>query len=284
MSSPERCADLSELAGEQLGATATTAENWLLVEIPGTWQRDVAAGAGLPDPARDAVRAWLETTPSSRLLFLRRPGRTREAGRLAFVVRAGETHGAVRRFSLASPDQLADVDLEHGGEPTAGPLVLVCGHGARDACCAQRGAAVFAALAEPLDRDQLWLSSHQGGHRFAANVLVLPLGVHLGRVGPEGSATIVARALAGRIDLSHYRGRSVYAAHVQAAELAVRTARDLDGVTDLELVEADGAIVRFRDAAGREHVAVVEESLGPTVPASCGADPEPQAGFVARVV
>jgi len=284
VSSSGRCADLSELAGEQLGATATTAENWLLVEVPGTWQRDVAAGAGLPDSARAAVLAWLETTPSSRLLFLRRPGRTRGAGLLAFVVRAGETHASVQRFSLASPGQLADVDLEHDGEPIATPLVLVCGHGVRDACCALRGAAVYAALVGPLDEDQLWLSSHQGGHRFAANVLVLPLGLHLGRIAPEGSAPIVARALAGRIDLSHYRGRSVYAARVQAAELAVRTARGLDGVADLELVDADGAIVRFRDAAGEEHVAVVEESVGPTVPASCGADPEPQAGFVARVV
>ena len=101
---------------------------------------------------------------------------------------------------------------------------------------------------------------------------------------PRGAAPIVARALSGRIDLANYRGRSVYAARVQAAEVAVRSARKLDGVAELELVDADGAIVRFRDSAGREHVAVVEESVGPTVPASCGADPEPQAGFVARLV
>lgn len=283
MSSPERCADLSELAGEQLGATATTAENWLLVEVPGTWQRDVAAGAGLSDPAREAALAWLETTPSSRLLFLRRPGRTRRPGGLAFVVRAEETRAEVRRFSLGSPAQLADVDLERGGEPIATPLVLVCGHGARDACCALRGTSVYSALAARLAEDQLWLSSHQGGHRFAANVLVLPLGVQLGRVAPEDAEPIVARALSGRIDLAHYRGRSVYAARVQAAELAVRTARELAGVADLELVDTDGANVRFRDRTGTEHVAVVEERVGPTVPASCGADPEPQPGFDARV-
>ena len=284
MSSPERCADVSELAGEQLGATATTAENWLLIEVPGTWERDVAAGAGLSDPAREAVLAWLETTPSSRLLFVRRPGRTREPGGLAFVVRAEETQAEVRRFSLASADQLAEVDLERGGAPVVTPLVLVCGHGARDACCARRGTAVYAALADQLAKDQLWLSSHQGGHRFAANVLVLPLGVHLGRIAPGDAAPVVARVLSGRIDLPHYRGRSVYAARVQAAELAVRTARGLDGVGDLELVDADGATVRFRAAAGGEHVALVDERVGPTVPASCGADPEPQTGFVARVV
>ena len=283
MSSPTRCADLSELAGEPLGATATTAENWLLVEVPGTWQRDVADGAGLPDAARAAARAWLDATPSSRLLFLRRPGRMRTGVRLAFVVRAGETEGEVRRFEVASPAALAEVDLVRGGEPSATPLVLVCGHGTRDACCALRGTAVYGALGSELDEDQLWLSSHQGGHRFAANVLVLPAGVHLGRVTPGESAAVVDRALAGRIDLTRYRGRSAYPARVQAAELALRTELDLDAIGELALVD-DGETVRFKGADGREHAAIVEEHIGPSVPASCGAEPEPQVGFGARVV
>ena len=192
--------------------------------------------------------AWLETTPSSRLLFLRRPGRHTRARR-ARVRRAcrGDARTRSGASSLGSPDELADVDLGRGGEPIATPLVLVCGHGARDACCALRGTAVYAALAERLDEDQLWLSSHQGGHRFAANVLVLPLGSPPRARRARGRGTVVARALSGRIDLAHYRGRSVYPARVQAAELAVRTARELDAVADLELVDADGAIVRFRD-------------------------------------
>jgi hypothetical protein len=283
VSSPARCADLSELAGEPLGATATTAENWLLVEVPGTWQRDVADGAGLPDAASDAARAWLDATPSSRLLFLRRPGRTRAGATLAFVVRAGESDPEVRRFELASASALAEVDLVRGGETTATPLVLVCGHGARDACCVIRGTAVYRALGKELADDRLWLSSHQGGHRFAANVLVLPAGIHLGRVTPAESASVVGRALSGRIDLAHYRGRSAYPARVQAAELAVRTELELDAIGELALVD-EGEAVRFRGPDGREHAAVVEERIGPSVPASCGAELEPQIGFGARVV
>ena len=282
MSTPARCADLSELAGEPLGATATTAENWLLVEVPGTWQRDVADGAGLPDAAAHTVRAWLDATPSSRLLFLRRPGRTRIGAGLAFVVHAGETEAGVRRFELESPAELADVDFARGGKQTSSPLVLVCGHGARDACCALRGTAVYGALADEFDEDQLWLSSHQGGHRFAANVLVLPAGVHLGRLVPSESADVVGRALAGRIELTRYRGRSIYPARVQAAELAVRRELGLDAIGDLELVD-DGETVRFRRPGGQEHAAIVEERVGPSVPASCGAEPEPQMGFSARV-
>jgi hypothetical protein len=283
VSSPARCADLSELAGEPLGATGTTAENWLLAEVFGTWQRDVGGGAGLPDAARDAARAWLEATPSSRLLFVRRPGRTRTGARLAFVVRAGESEAGVRCFELASAAALAEVDLVRGGEPSTTPLVLVCGHGTRDACCALRGTAVYGALGSELAEDQLWLSSHQGGHRFAANVLVLPAGIHLGRVAPADSAAVVGRALSGRIDLTRYRGRSAYPARVQAAELAVRAEFELDAIGDLTLVD-DGETVRFRGPGGCEHAAIVEERVGPSVPASCGAEPEPQIGFSARVV
>jgi len=284
VSTAPRCADLSELAREPLGATATNAENWLLIEVPGTWQRDVGDGAGLPEEARRVAADWLESTPSSRLLFVRRPGRARSGAALAFVVHAGESRAEVRRFELAAAGDLAATDLARGGEETGTRLVLVCGHGMRDACCALRGTAVFGALAEGLGDDEIWLSSHHGGHRFAANVLVLPVGVHLGRLAPESATSAVADALAGRIDLAHYRGRVAYPARVQAAELAVRSAEQLSAVADLGLLAVDDALVRFRSADGREHAAIVEERMGPSVPASCGADPEPQAGFTTRVV
>ena len=284
MSTSPRCSELSELAGELLGATATHAKNWLLVEMPGTWDRDVGGGAGLPEPARRAASEWLERTPSSRLLFIRRPGRARPAAALAFVVHAGESRLVVRRFELVSPGDVSEVDLVGGGDETDAELVLVCGHGTRDACCALRGTAVYGALTARLADDELWLSSHQGGHRFAANVLVLPAGIHLGRLAPGSAAPVVADALAGRIDLAHYRGRVAYPAGVQAAELAVRSAEGIEAVTDLSLVAAEDEVVRFRGADGREHAAVVEERLGPSVPASCGADPEPQAVVTAQVV
>ncbi len=79
----------------------------------------------------------------------------------------------------------------------AAKLVLVCGHGSRDACCARLGTAVYGALDSRFLDVELWLSSHQGGHRFAANVLVLPTGIQLGRVDPENAVALTASALAG---------------------------------------------------------------------------------------
>ena len=281
--SGERCSEISLGAHESLVATATTAERWLLVEVPGSWPRDVSAVGALPTAAAGAVATWLEQTPGSRLLFIRRPGRS-PAQSLVFVIRAAESSVEVRRIELEDTDELADVDLARDGDRTDQQLVLVCGHGSRDTCCALRGTAVYGALAERLGDEELWVSSHQGGHRFAANVLVLPSGLQFGRVDPAEAASVVVRALQGRIELDRYRGRTCYESMVQAAEWAVREARELEGVESLRLTGVEGPVVRFRGLDGLEHAAQVEEAIGPSVPASCRAEPAPRTVFSALVV
>jgi len=278
-----RCAVLSEEAGESLAASATTAANWLLVEVRGTWPRDVSDLTPLDPRAQKVITAWLEDVPSSRLLFIRRPGRARDR-RLVFVVRASEHEGDVRRFEVGAMDELADIDLAVDGEVADAPLVLVCGHGTRDTCCARRGSAVFGMLAQHLAHDELWHSSHHGGHRFAANVLVLPGGIHLGRVAPEDAPRVVGGALTGRIELEHYRGRTAYTTREQAAERVVRETTGLVSLADVRLAGVDGAHVLFVDSAGREYRALPEEGLGPAVPASCGVDAMPQPHVTARLV
>jgi hypothetical protein len=280
----ERCSDRSRAAGEQLPGTAATVDRWLLLEVPGSWSRDVGSGAGLPDAVRATVSSWLaNATERRRLLFVRRPGRA-PAPRLAFVVRAHESSHEVRRIELDRIDRLAGVELERFGDAVDARLVLVCGHGTRDACCALRGTAVYGALVGRLDDEELWISSHQGGHRFAPNVLVLPLGLQLGRVEPDEAPAVVARALEGRIELDRYRGRTCYPPAVQAAEHAIRAARGLAGVSELSLVDADSEVIRFRDRNGDEHAARVVEREGPAVAPSCGDAPEPQRTFVAQLL
>lgn len=257
---------------------------WLLIEVRGTWPREVGAGEGLPEGAREPVAAWRERAPGPRrVLFLRRPAR-RGASLLAFVVRAEETGGEVRRISFADHSELAGVDFDDIGARVDTQLVLVCGHGSRDQCCALRGTAVYGALEARLGEEELWISSHHGGHRFSANVLVLPAGLHFGRVEPGNAPLLVARALAGRIELGNYRGRTCYGPGAQAAEHAVRSATGLDGVEHLRLDEAREPAVRFRAWDGTGHEAVAEPVSGPAVPASCGAQPETQTGFRARLL
>jgi hypothetical protein len=278
-----RCANLSEAAGEPLAATATNALEWLLVEVPGAWPRDVSHDEVLDAPTRAAISAWQVERPSSRLLFTRRPGRA-STRRCVFVATAWETRQVVRRIDLEDGAGLAEVDLARDGVVVDRQLVLVCGHGTRDACCALRGRAVFGALEAQVAPDDLWLSSHQGGHRFAANVLVLPHAIHLGRIAAENAARVVGDALGGRIALEHYRGRTAYTARQQAAERVVREAQGLVGVSDLRLVEGAGDEIVFVDRRGNEHRAVTEEVAGPPVPASCGDRAEPQKHVEARLL
>lgn len=269
----EACADASARAGIELAGTATETSRWLLLEHRGAWGRDAVEDTELPE----AVRETLSSFPG-RTLLVRRPDR--RAGRTTvFEAEATEAGGRLTRRRLETMDELAGGVA--GGEPIAGPLLLVCAHGRRDACCARLGVPVFDALAPHADPGGLWQSSHQGGHRFAANVLVLPWGVQLGRVAPDDAARVVALLKGGRIPLDLYRGRALYTPVVQAAEVFVRTQLDADAVGGLELLAVDGDRVTFAHAGGETSVAV-DEHPGPIVPASCGAEPEPATVYSVR--
>lgn len=269
----EACADASAGAGIGLAGTATETSRWLLVEHRGAWGPDAVEDTVLPDPVRETLAAF-----PGRTLLVRRPDR-RAPGTAVFAAQATEAGGRLTWCELGSMDEL--VGGVPAGEVVPGPLLLVCAHGRRDACCARLGLPVFDALAPHVDDTHLWQSSHQGGHRFAANVLVLPWGVQLGRVAPDAAARVVELLGGGRIPLDHYRGRSLYAAAAQAAEVFVRAELGVDAVGGLELVAVDGDRVTFEHAGG-EATATVEESVGPLVPTSCGAEPEPATVYSVR--
>jgi hypothetical protein len=268
------CSDASLAAGEPLAATATEAARWLLVEVRGAWGRDAVADTELPAGARAALDAF-----DGRAVLVRRPDR--RAGAVVIDATVAEQGSSVTRLELGSLDELPGADPAAGDE-LPGQVVLVCAHGRRDACCARLGVPLYDALLPHVGPDLLWQASHLGGHRFAPNVVVLPAGIQLGRIPPARAAEVAGLVAAGRIPLDLYRGRTIYAPPVQAAELLVRTVSGCDGVCDLRLVAHDGKLVTFATPAG-ELTARVEERQGPAVPASCGAEPEATQQWSARL-
>lgn len=268
------CSELSLAAGEPLPGTATVTGSWLLVEVGGAWGRDAVADSQLPVTVREALQAF-----DGRALLIRQPGRRR--GVTVVRVEPSEDGGRGLRLELEGLEELPGAHLEQGA-PVEGPLVLVCVHGRRDACCARLGVPLYEALAGHLPPASLWQASHLGGHRFAPNVVVLPAGVQLGRIAVAEAAGVAASLLAGRIPLDHYRGRTLYPAPVQAAEVALRRSLGLDRIGDLRLLAHEGEVVRFA-AAGRERIVLVDEKAGPAVPASCGAEPEPTVTWRTRI-
>ena len=113
-------------------------------------------------------------------------------------------------------------------------------------------------------------------------MVVLPYGLQLGRIPLERAAEVVELVTAGRIPLDLYRGRTIYAPPVQAAEIAVRSISGADGIGDLRLVAHDEDLVTFSTPTG-DLVVRVEQRPGPLVPASCGAEPEPTVEWAVRL-
>ncbi len=93
---------------------------------------------------------------------------------VVFQAETTESGGLLVRRTLAELEGLAVPADADGDEPMTSPLLLVCAHGRRDACCAKLGTPVYESLSPHVDPGLLWQSSHHGGHRFAANVLVAP--------------------------------------------------------------------------------------------------------------
>jgi hypothetical protein len=283
----EYCSVLSEAAGVPLVATApeeTTA--WLLLEFNGAWPSKILDGPALPAPVVARLAALEERLPEARVQFIRRP---RRAG--PPVVFFGRPEG-LHRLELASYEALLDLDLEAilggtapaPGMPAPGPLFLVCVHARRDACCALRGGATYRALERAAPGD-VWQTSHLGGHRFAPTIVALPLGLYLGRAGPDEAAGVVADVRAGRLPpLEYVRGRAGVDPAAQAAEHFLREAsgeRALDAVRVVAVDALDEkrwrVTLAHRDAARTLEVAL---ELGPPdLPASCGKKPAPTARY-----
>ncbi|MFC9016728.1 sucrase ferredoxin, partial [Streptomyces albidoflavus] len=106
------------------------------------------------------------------------------------------------------------------GEPGLPPVVLVCAHGLHDTCCAVRGRPAARALSR-LHPGLVWESTHVGGDRFAANVVVLPDGVYYGGLDAATAVTTVEEHLRDRVHAGHLRG---YTDLVPAQQVAVGAA------------------------------------------------------------
>jgi hypothetical protein len=208
-----------------------------------------------------------------------------------------ERGGSFRALTLERHPDLFRLDLagallgeaQAPGEPLEHPLLLVCTHGKRDRCCARYGQVLCAAVHDRAPDGWVWQASHVGGDRFAGNLVCLPEGLYFGRVGRTDAQRLLARYLAGGIELDRYRGRSCYPFVVQAAERAVRERAGLTGFHDLRLqslerVDADTRRVRMlAELSGDVHEVEVGIELGPEEYLTCRA-PEPKRArqFVAR--
>jgi hypothetical protein len=291
------CSVASAGAQESLTATASRIEHWLLVEYAGYWPHDPLDAAVFVGSVREHLRSQLAALRDSRLVLVRAPSFRREGGvRLVY----GATRERGTRFHSLVLDSHGDLlsldvaaalrgDTTSPGEPLTHPLMLVCTHGKRDACCARFGRELCSELHRNADPEWVWQASHVGGDRFAGNVVCLPEGLYFGRLDAEGAAEMHGDYRAGRIALAGYRGRSCYPFPVQAAERRVREESGLLGFHDLRLESrervGDGRwTVDFAaEVAGVTYRVEVELELGPEAFLTCKSEtPRRPRLYVAR--
>ena len=244
MTAAFRCSAASEGLTEPLAGTASTVSAFLLVETHGPWGVDAVRDSRLPDEVKERLTE-LESLHRVRPLLVRPHGRGVPGTTRVFAASAHGRDPWLETVLLDDVRDLLDLDLTGlGSGHSPGltrheePLFLVCTHGRHDACCAERGRPLCAAMTE-VAPDHAWEVSHIGGDRFAANLLVLPHGLYDGRLTPEDAAGFADAHLSGRLDVEHLRGRSSYPFAVQAAELYLRRHTGHDAIAPPRLEELD---------------------------------------------
>jgi len=271
----ERCAPASERRDDQLLATAAPARRFVLVERPGAWGRNAISEACRDSSALAALNARCRAA-AARLLLVRRASHAEDELRRFAIIDARPGTELTWWGSYEHDDELARVDPLHPlGTRSTTATFLVCTHGRRDACCAQRGWPVAAALTAAFP-DDVWQCSHVGGDRFAANVVALPHGLYYGRVTPDDAVELARTHLDGRVELERLRGRSSFTSAIQAAQHFARLEHELDAIDvlrplGLERTPDESVDVRLAHPPGELAVVVRAHVSEPIPRLTCNA-------------
>ena len=259
------CSTTSRLAGEQLFATASQTKYWLLLEDNSAWGAKAFEESQLPEPVKTYLSTFLEATPNSRLLLIKRLIAYANEGIRLYLVNAQEQDPQNYQFQLGDYQDLLDLDLPtiFSGEATyrkhlqREPVYLICTNGKRDSCCAKYGIPTYSLLSGK-SGITAWQCSHMGGHRFAANMLCYPHGICYGRVGESNLNNILHSYPREQLILENYRGRACYPEVVQAADFYLREKTgnlylSTYHFLDLEPLEDEQQAVLFSDATTGEY-------------------------------
>jgi hypothetical protein len=277
---PSRCSVASLQRGDPQAGTAPVASRWLLVEHQGPWAKKPMD----TEPLLGPVGAEVDERAASlggRVLLVRRPGRRAPGAEEHHWYAVDTVRRTWVRGTWRTPADLLDAARALGDDLSASqeeaePMVLVCTHGVRDACCAVRGRPIVTTLARALP-EQVWECTHLGGHRFAPTAVLLPTGYAYGRLDAAAGARLLSRA---SVVTENCRGRSTWPAAGQVAELAMRERTGELDPDALTVVGVDRSCVLVAHRDGRQwQVTVVEREVAPARPASCTAAPTPAVGL-----
>ncbi|WVF67796.1 hypothetical protein IAT40_002557 [Kwoniella sp. CBS 6097] len=170
--------------------------------------------------------------------------------------------------AISSEDLLRDMnhraegsELSKAGVEEASREILVCTHGSRDCRCSDRGGPLVEALREEVERrslgDQIKISeiAHVGGHKYAANAILLPSLDMLSNLTAEHAPALISHALSpskGSL-WPHWRGRYGLTED-QQADIWSKTGKPGVNEEAAQDTQSDKVTLRFKTFEGEEKV------------------------------
>lgn len=273
------CSDQSLARADPMFGTASAGSTWLMLELEGPWGPSAfLQSPTVIDPTLGRAIVRRAEAAKMRIAAIRRHGRRSGDPRWRWYVAQSDPGGeALYHGVVDDPRDYLEVALDGSdGERVDGPLVAVCAHGKHDQCCAVRGRAAVAAIAAEYP-ESTWECSHLGGDRFAATMLVLPVGLCYGRVDSADAVDLIRRYHDGRLNDEFLRGRTSLPHAVQAAQHFAREKWGddrIDAWAPADVATRDGSTrVTLRDGARTAVVTVAERMSAPLL-SQCAATTE----------
>ena len=218
------CRDLCIARGEPTAGLGPSAKSYALLHWPrGDWRVPRTSSHLMPEALADAIRAANAAGIHVALV---------DGDDIAF------THqGIIRR--TATPEDMADLlrTIAGGGrlegEDDLRITLVCCTDGKQDPCCARYGFSTWKALRQAADPAvfRVLQSTHLGGCRFAASLVVLPQRARYGRLEPAQVADFLSCLQDGVPYLPAYRGNPAHDGPRQAAEQAVLAWAERKGIS-----------------------------------------------------
>jgi hypothetical protein len=234
----QTCFENSVQASEQLFGTVPHINFWILIEYKNSWEEKAFNNCSIDTGVKTAIRDLAGKYPKSRIQLIKNEYGKKDYIKL-YIAITTENQKEVYEFKINSYKDILDIHFENELSDKilkSNPLILVCTHGSYDQCCGEKGLELFNYLNHYEKDFEVWQTTHLGGHRFAANILILPDGIYYGRVNKDNFEKIRNSYLNNKLEAGLLRGRCFYHPDVQAAEHYFRRELEYPYLGNLNLI------------------------------------------------
>ena len=273
------CSELTYQSGLQLFGTAPRGDVWFLLEYDKPWGNKAFEESTLSDDFKTHFKNATSAVPNSKLQMIKRG----HSGNQKYLFIALCNSAALLKIPFSDYEELLQynfAELIKSDEflkeyETDEPLIAVCTNGKRDKCCAKFGLELFKNFQNYFD-ENVWQTSHIGGHRFAPTFVYLPYGIIYGFAQEESVLKIAQDISNNKITRENYRGRSNYSKYSQAAEYFLMEKTGERDIHAFEVFKREEQVngnweVSFKKVSGEVFtVSLREEDSGISGFASCG--------------